>query len=132
MRTDECCNDKALLNEIFEELASEGHQFSVTNSVPIASECPVLQLPPDVVLGEAVKANQDSPCLKAAVDTIRMQVEANNGIRGLDIEWEISAAGAPPNPPATIQPAAGKRVNSDIPRLARSAFCARKTARSAR
>ncbi|CAB1110632.1 unnamed protein product [Ectocarpus sp. CCAP 1310/34] len=71
--TDECCNDKALLNDIFEELASEGHQFSVTNSVPIASECPVLQLPPDVVLGEPVKANQDSPCLKAAVDTTRMQ-----------------------------------------------------------
>ncbi|CAN0127312.1 unnamed protein product, partial [Ectocarpus sp. 12 AP-2014] len=70
----------------------------------------VLQLPPDVVLGEPVKANQDSPCLKAAVDMIRKQAEANNGILGLDIEWEISAAGAPPSPPATIQLAAGKRV----------------------
>ncbi|CAM9783716.1 unnamed protein product, partial [Pylaiella littoralis] len=34
----------------------------------------------------------------------------NNNVIGLDIEWEISAAGAPVNPPATIQVAAGKVV----------------------
>ncbi|CAN0262482.1 unnamed protein product, partial [Hapterophycus canaliculatus] len=52
----------------------------------------------------------DSPCLKAAVDAIRTHALANGSIIGLDIEWEISAAGAPVNPPATIQLAAGKAV----------------------
>ncbi|CAN0004978.1 unnamed protein product, partial [Scytosiphon promiscuus] len=64
----------------------------------------------DVKLGDPVKANQDSPCLKAAVDAIRTHALANSNVIGLDIEWEISAAGAPVNPPATIQLAAGKVV----------------------
>jgi len=52
LSTDECCSDKALLNEIFQELDAEGHHFSVTNAAPVASECPVLELPPTVLLGE--------------------------------------------------------------------------------
>ncbi|CAN0157057.1 unnamed protein product, partial [Scytosiphon promiscuus] len=64
----------------------------------------------DVVLGDPVKANQDSPCLKAAVDALRTHAELSGKVIGLDIEWEVSAAGAPANPPATIQLAAGKRV----------------------
>lgn len=110
LSTDECCSDKALLNEIFEELEAEGHHFSVTNAAPVVSECPVLELPPTVLLGDPVKANQDSPVLQAAVDALRTQAENNNHVLGLDMEWEISAAGPPMNPPATIQLAAGKRV----------------------
>lgn len=110
LTTDECCQDKTLMDEIFRELEDEGHHFSVTNNAAVVSGCPVLTLPPDVAFGDPVKASKDSPCLKAAVDAVRTQAEANNNVIGLDIEWEISAAGAPVNPPATIQLAAGKVV----------------------
>lgn len=98
------------MDEIFKELEDEGHHFSVINAAPIASEYPMLQLPPDVVLGDPVTANQDSPCLKAAVDALRTHAELSGKVIGLDIEWEVSAAGAPANPPAAIQLAAGKIV----------------------
>ncbi len=110
LSTDECCTDKALMNEILQELDAEGRHFSVTNTTPVASACPVLELPPTVIFGGPVRANQDSPVLKAAVDALRTEAEANNCVLGLDIEWEISVAGAPMNPPAIIQLAAGKRI----------------------
>ncbi|CAN0190813.1 unnamed protein product, partial [Hapterophycus canaliculatus] len=110
LSTDDCCLGKALVDEVFEETAAEGHHFSVINNVPEASECPVLQLPPDDILGDLVKASHDSPFLKAAVDAVRTYLLANRSIIGSDIVWEISAAGAPMKAPATIQLAAGKTV----------------------
>lgn len=107
--TDECCIDRVLINEICEELIAEGHEFSVADHVPAASKGPLLELPPDVEVG-CVKASRDSRVLQAAVNKIREQAEANNYMLGLDIEWEISAAGAPVNPPATVQLAAGNQV----------------------
>jgi len=55
-------------------------------------------------------SDRDTQLVVAAASKIREQAEANGAVIGLDIEWEISRAGGSPNPPATIQLAAGRQV----------------------
>lgn len=97
--------------EIFEDLRGEGHEFYVSED-PLStapSGTPFFTLPSDVEVA-CVHADRDTQLVVAAASKIREQAEANGAVIGLDIEWEISRAGGSPNPPATIQLAAGRRV----------------------
>ena len=97
--------------EIFEELRGEGHEFYVSED-PLStapSGTPFFTLPSDVEVA-CVHADRDTQLVVAAASKIREQAEANGAVIGLDIEWEISRAGGSPNPPATIQLAAGRQV----------------------
>ncbi|CAN0325824.1 unnamed protein product, partial [Laminaria digitata] len=107
--TDQCCEDRALMAEIFKELREEGHDFSVSEDPLAPSDTAVFTLPSDVEVA-CIHADKDTHLVVAAASNIREQAEANDGVIGLDIEWEISRAGGSPNPPATVQLAAGKLV----------------------
>ena len=96
--------------EIFREMRDEGHDFSVDDDVPTSSDGPMFELPPDVRQIGYIHASRDTNFVRAGVDKLRQEARVNGRVLGLDIEWEVSRAGAPPNPPATIQLAAGKVV----------------------
>lgn len=106
--TDMCCDDRELMIEIFGELRQGGHDFTIAKGVPLAPELPVFDLS-DVQVG-CVRASTNSQVVVGAVDLIRGEAEANSRVLGFDIEWKMSLAGSPANPPATIQLAAGKQV----------------------
>lgn len=84
--------------------------FSIDGDVPISSEGPVFQLPPDVNQIGYVHASRDTNIVDAGVDKLRREANVNGRVLGLDIEWEVSREGGPPNPPATIQLAVGNVV----------------------
>eukprot|EP00904_Undaria_pinnatifida_P013454 jgi/Undpi1/9239/HiC_scaffold_26.g11697.m1 len=97
--------------EIFREMRDEGHDFSVDDDdVPTSSDGPIFQLPLDVRQVGCIHASRDTKLVRAGVDKLRQEARVSGRVLGLDIEWEVSRAGAPPNPPATIQLATGKVV----------------------
>ncbi|CAN0044573.1 unnamed protein product [Hapterophycus canaliculatus] len=57
-----------------------------------------------------VHAGRDTNVFSAGVDKLRQEGYASGRVFGLDIEWEASCPGGPPNAPATIQLAVGKLV----------------------
>ena len=71
------------------------------------SGTPFFTLPSDVEVA-CVHADRGTQLVVAASSKIREQAEANGAVISLDIEWEIPRAGGSPNPPATIQLAAGR------------------------
>ena len=87
-----------------------GTIFSVDDDVPTSSDGPMFELPPDVRQIGYIHASRDTHFVRAGVNKLRQEARVNGRVLGLDIEWEVSRAGAPPNPPATIQVAAGKVV----------------------
>ena len=107
---DMCCEDRALMVEIFREEHDEGHDFSFDDDVPTSSDGPIFQLPPDVRQIGCIHASRDTNLVRAGIDKLRQEARVSGRVLGLDIEWEVSRAGAPPNPPATIQLATGKLV----------------------
>lgn len=107
--TDMCCEDRALMAEIFLELRDEGHEFAVDDGAPAPSAGPVFQLPPHVNVF-CIHASRDTNVVSAMVDKLRQEARGSGGSLGMDIEWDISRAGDPPNPPATVQLAAGDVV----------------------
>lgn len=108
--TDICCEDRALMAEIFEELRFEGHDFAVDADLPTPSEGEVFELPPDVKPIGCIRASKETEVVRASVDKVRQAARESGGVIGFDIEWELSRLGAPPTPPATIQLAAGRVV----------------------
>lgn len=106
--TDMCCEDRALLVEIFRELEADGLKVMVEDSAIVGPALRPLELPS--ADPTYLKGNTDSDALKAICDRLRRQAAAHGGGVGLDIEWEVSMSGAPENPPATIQLAAGDCV----------------------
>lgn len=107
--TDMCCDDRALIVEVLEELRDEGFDFFVQDATPVESALPPLVLPPTVEVGP-IQASTESDVLRASCDELRTQAAANRNVLGLDIEWEVSFRGGPANPPATIQLAAGNSI----------------------
>ena len=108
--TDMCCEDKALMVEIFREMRDERHDFYVADDMSTSSDGPIFQLPPDVRQIDCIHASRNTNLVRAGVDKLRQEARVSGRVLCLDIEWEVSRAGAPPNPPATIQLAAGKVV----------------------
>eukprot|EP00904_Undaria_pinnatifida_P000542 jgi/Undpi1/10489/HiC_scaffold_29.g12939.m1 len=108
--TDMCCEDRELMVEIFREMRHEGNDFSVDDDMPTSSDGPIFQLPPDVRQIDCIHASRNTNLVRAGVDKLRQEARVRARVLGLDIEWEVSRAGAPPNPPATIQLATGKVV----------------------
>ena len=101
--TDMCCEDRALMVGIFRELRDEGHDFAVDDDEPAPSDGPVFELPSDVQQIGCIHASRDTNFVRAGVDKLRQKARESGDVLGLDIEWEVSRVGAPPNPPATIQ-----------------------------
>ena len=106
---DMCCYDCALLADILNELQEGGHDLVVDGDLPSPPAGPILDLPVDVH-SACIPASKDTPVVAAAAQNIRRQAEAHGRVVGLDLGWEISRVGAPGNPPATIQLAAGKQA----------------------
>ena len=77
---------------------------------PTSCDVPIFQLPPDVRKIGCIHASRDTNLVRAGVDKLRQEGRVSGPVLGLDIEWETSRAGAPPNPPATIQVATEKVV----------------------
>ena len=88
--------------EIFREERDEGHDFSFDDDVPTSSDGPIFQLSPDVRQIGCIHANRDTNLVRAGIDKLRQEARVSGRVLCLDIEWEVSRAGAPPNPPATI------------------------------
>ena len=110
LHSDMCCEDRALMVGIVREMRDEGHDFSVDDDVPTSSDGPTFQLPPDVRQIGCIHARRDTNLVRVEVDKLWQEARVSGRGLGLDIEWEVSRAGAPPNPPATTQLARGKIV----------------------
>lgn len=107
--TDLCCTDRTLIVEVFEELREEGIDFAVENAVAAPPALPDFTLSPSVNV-VCVRAGAHSQTTRSLCDKLRSEAAASNGKMGMDIEWDVSFCGAPPNPPAMIQLAAGDCV----------------------
>eukprot|EP00903_Cladosiphon_okamuranus_P019959 g18342.t1 len=86
--TDMCCEDRALMAEIFGELRNEGHEFAVDTDLPIPSDAPVFELPPDVTPVGYIRASRETDVVRAGVDKLRREARDSGRAVGLDIEWE--------------------------------------------
>ena len=84
--------------------------FFVDDDMPTSSDGPIFQLPLDVRQISYIHASRDTNLVRTGVDKLRQESGVSGRVLGLDIEWEVSRAGAPPNPSATIQLATGKVV----------------------
>ena len=93
-------------------MPDEGHEFSVHEDVPTTSDGPIFQLPPDVRQIGCIHASRDTNLVRAGIDQIWQEVRDSGRVLGLDIQWEVSRAGAPHNPTATTQLSTRKVVVS--------------------
>lgn len=94
----------------FLELRNEGHDFAVDAVVSATLDGSVFELPPSVKPIGCILASRQTDLVSGGVDKLRQAARGSGCVLGLDIEWEVSRVGAPPNPPATIQLAAGNVV----------------------
>lgn len=100
--TDDCCDDREILQSIFDELKEEGFSVQLdTNLSEISREEPLPEFHFPAGMEPACVFSDDH--ISAACLTIREEIERYGSLLlGLDCEWQVSF-NSEAKPPATIQ-----------------------------